>query len=70
MTEEELRKAQYFQAQQQRLKQFGKGVPQTTFIPDDPTKLVDSIFGTNSGKPKPKPTETQEKLGTLNHICA
>ncbi|XP_041349229.1 synergin gamma-like isoform X2 [Gigantopelta aegis] len=61
MSEEEIRKAQYFQAQQQRLKQFGKGVPQTTFIPDDPTKLVDSIFGTNSVKSKPKPTMTHEK---------
>jgi len=43
-------KEKYFMQQQAKLKQFGRGSMTGSSL--DPTKLVDSVFGTDSSKPK------------------
>lgn len=49
-------KEKYFLQQQAKLKQFGKGNVASSSL--DPTKLIDSVFGTETSKPKPKPPGT------------
>lgn len=56
-------KEKYFLQQQAKLKQFGRGSMESSSL--DPTKLVDSVFGTDSSRPKPQQGNTRKMLRYL-----
>ncbi|WAR02970.1 SYNRG-like protein [Mya arenaria] len=59
-------KEKYFMQQQAKLKQFGKAGASASSL--DPTKLVDSVFGTSS-TPKPSPPKPTDLTKMMMESC-